>query len=144
VVGVNPKAALADADRIDAYVDGKSERMGRGAGWRVKQNGSMSAAISGDVVDTRNPRSVWTIPTHPFKGAHFATFPPELARRCIVAGTPPGGDVLDPFGGSGTVGLVADGLGMNAVLIDLDERNLPMARERITGDAPLFAEVDVA
>ena len=77
--------------------------MGRGAGWRSRQNEDFSEAISGDVVDTRNPRSVWTIPTHGFKGAHFATFPPALAERCITAGCPAGGTVLDPFGGSGTV-----------------------------------------
>jgi DNA modification methylase len=49
--------------------------------------------------------------------------------------------VLDPFGGSGTVGLVADGMQRDAILIDLDERNLPMARQRIEGDSPLFSEV---
>lgn len=105
-----------------------------------RQNESFSTAVT-DLVDTRNPRSVWTIPTHGFKGAHFATFPPALAERCITAGCPVGGTVLDPFGGSGTVGLAADRQHKHAVLIDLDERNLPMARDRITGDAPLFAEV---
>ncbi len=109
---------------------------------RVKDNASFDEAMA-VMPDTRNPRSVWTIPTHPFKGAHFATFPPELARRCIAAGCPPRGTVLDPFGGSGTVGLEADRAHMHAILIDLDERNLPMATERISGDSPLFADVDV-
>jgi DNA modification methylase len=66
------------------------------------------------------------------------------ARRCITAGTREGDTVLDPFGGSGTVGLVADGMQRHAILIDIDERNLPMARDRIAGDAPLFAEVTTA
>lgn len=92
-------------------------------------------------VEKRNRRSVWTVPTLPFSGAHFAVYPPDLVRPCITAGCPEGGTVLDPFGGSGTTGLVADQHGRNAILIDLDERNLPMARERIAADAPLFAEV---
>lgn len=140
-VGVNPKAAQATVDNAGGYADGKSERMGRGAGWRVKQNESFSEAISGNVVDTRNPRTVWTIPTHGFKGAHFATFPPALAERCITAGCPEGGTVLDPFGGSGTVGMVADRQHKSAILIDLDERNVPMASDRIRDDAGMFAEV---
>lgn len=141
VAGTNPKAAQATVDNAGGYADGKSERMGRGAGWRNKQNESFSEAISAEVVDTRNPRSVWTIPTHGFKGAHFATFPPALADRCITAGCPDGGTVLDPFGGSGTVGMVADRQHKHAILIDLDERNLPMATDRITADAGMFAEV---
>lgn len=143
VVGVNPKAALATSGNDGAYEDGKSERMGRGAGWRVKQNESFASATN-DLVDTRNPRSVWTIPTHPFKGAHFATFPPALAERCITAGTPEGGTVLDPFGGAGTVGMVADRMQRHAVLIELDRRSVSMASERITGESPLFAEVAAA
>lgn len=109
-----------------------------GAG--TKNNASMDEALS-EVRDTRNPRSVWSIPTHPFKGSHFATFPPALAARCITAGCPPGGVVLDPFGGAGTVGLVADRMQRDAVLIELDSRSVEMANERITSDSPLFAEV---
>lgn len=71
---------------------------------------------------TRNARNVWTIPTQPFKGAHFATFPAELARRCILAGSRPDDVVLDPFAGSGTVGAVAKALGRRAVLIEASER----------------------
>lgn len=89
----------------------------------------------------RNKRSVWTVATLPFKGAHFATFPPALIEPCILAGCPEGGTVLDPFGGAGTTGLVADRLGRNAVLIELNPEYADMARKRIEGDAPLFAEV---
>lgn len=89
----------------------------------------------------RNARDVWTIATSPFAEAHFATFPPELAERCIKAGCPAGGTVLDCFGGAGTTGLVADRLQRNAILIELNPDYAAMAEKRLTGDAPLFAEV---
>lgn len=94
-----------------------------------------------DVGGARNARDVWTIATAPFAEAHFATFPPELAERCIKAGCPKGGTVLDPFGGSGTTGLVADRMQRNAVLIELNPQYAAMAKRRLTNDAPLFAEV---
>ena len=58
-------------------------------------------------LETRNRRSVWTVATKPFKGAHFATFPPDLIEPCILAGCPSGGTVLDPFNGAATTGIVA-------------------------------------
>lgn len=106
----------------------------------TKNNSSFEAACV-ELVDTRNPRSVRWLASEPFKGAHFATYPPALIEPFVLAGCPEGGTVLDPFGGSGTTGLVADRNHRNAILIDLDERNLPMATERIRGDSPLFAEV---
>jgi len=83
---------------------------------------------------TRNRRSVWSVSTKPLKGAHFATFPPDLIEPCILAGCPIGGTVLDPFGGAGTTGLVAQQHGRNAVLLELNPEYAAMARERI--DAP--------
>jgi DNA modification methylase len=59
--------------------------------------------------EKRNKRSVWEVATQPFSEAHFATYPPALIEPCILAGCPKGGTVLDPFGGAGTTGLVADG-----------------------------------
>jgi DNA modification methylase len=88
---------------------------------------------------TRNCRNVWTIATQPFPEAHFATFPPELAERCIKAGCPAGGTVLDPFAGAGTTGLVADRLQRSAILIELNPEYAALARRRIDGDSPLFA-----
>ena len=90
---------------------------------------------------TRNKRSVWTIATKPFSEAHFATMAPELAETCIKAGCPEGGTVLDPFGGAGTTGLVADQLQRHAVLCELNADYIDIARRRIVGDAPMFAEV---
>ena len=86
-----------------------------------------------------NARNVWTIATQPYSGAHFATMPPGLAERCIKAGTKPGDTVLDPFGGAGTTGLVADRLNRNAVLVELNPEYRALAQERITDDAPLLA-----
>lgn len=89
----------------------------------------------------RNVRNVWEIATEAFPEAHFVTFPCALAERCIKAGCPIGGTVLDPFGGAGTTGLVADKLGRNAVLIELNPEYAAMAERRIQNSAPLFAQV---
>lgn len=79
------------------------------------------------------------VTTQPFKGAHFATFPPKLIEPLILAGCPAGGTVLDPFGGAGTTGVVADRLQRDAILIELNPEYASMAQERITADAPLLA-----
>jgi DNA modification methylase len=89
----------------------------------------------------RNRRSVWTMATQPFSEAHFATFPPELPETCIKAGSKPGDTILDPFGGAGTTALVADRMGRNAILLELNPEYAEMARRRITSDAPLFSSV---
>jgi len=77
------------------------------------------------------PLAVWEIATKPFSDAHFATFPPDLAERCILAGCPHGGLVLDPFGGAGTTALVALRHGRRAALIELNADYAAMARRRI-------------
>jgi DNA modification methylase len=81
----------------------------------------------------RNKRDVWTVPTRAFKGAHFATFPPDLIEPCILAGCPEGGTVLDPFGGSGTTAMVALRHNRNAVLCELNPAYVEMAHHRIAG-----------
>ena len=89
---------------------------------------------------TRNARNVWTIATQPYSGAHFATMPPALVERCILAGSRLGDTVLDPFGGAGTTGLVADRLGRSAVLIELNPAYAALGQKRIASDCPMFAE----
>lgn len=79
----------------------------------------------------RRRRSVWSINTRPFRGAHFAVFPPELVEVCMKAGSEEGDVVLDPFLGSGTVGLVANNLGRNWIGIELNEEYADIARERL-------------
>ena len=83
----------------------------------------------------RNSRSVWTIATTFYQEAsgHFATFPPEIPERCIKAGCPKGGTVLDPFFGAGTTGLVAMRLGREFIGIELNPDYCEMARKRIYG-----------
>ena len=83
---------------------------------------------------TRNKRSVWFITPKPYRGAHFATFPPALVEPCILAGSRPGDTVLDPFGGSGTTGVVAQQHGRNAVLCDLNPEYLALAKRRLAGE----------
>ena len=78
----------------------------------------------------RNKRDVWTVAPANYTGSHFATFPPDLIRPCVLAGTRPGDTVLDPFGGSGTTGQVALEYGRNAILIELQADYIPMIQAR--------------
>jgi site-specific DNA-methyltransferase (adenine-specific) len=89
--------------------------------------------------DKRNRRSVWTVATRPFKGAHFATFPPDLIEPCILAGCPEGGIVLDPFFGAGTTGLVAAQHKRDYIGIELNPEYVELAKKRLesTKAAPL-------
>lgn len=79
----------------------------------------------------RNKRSVWTVATRPFAEAHFATMPPELAEPCVLAGSPVGGMVLDPFGGAGTTALVARRLGRRFTHIELNPDYMEIAQRRL-------------
>jgi DNA modification methylase len=108
---------------------------------RRKRNGKDGSAQSFRAITaTRNARNVWTIPPAPFPDAHFATFPSELVERCLKAGCPAGGRVLDPFGGAGTTALVADGLGMGCTLIELSQAYVEIARKRLTD---MFRRVEI-
>lgn len=133
----------------------------------TKNNASMDAALaemSLSPLETRNARNVWTIAPKAYREAHFATFPPALAERCIKAGVPAQacglcgaalphprceglcrfsdpvpGRVLDPFGGAGTVGLVAAGLGLDATLIELNPEYAAMSARRIGAAAEIVS-----
>ena len=87
--------------------------------------------------DKRNKRDVWTISPKPFKEAHFAVFPPDLIRPCVLAGCPEGGTVLDPFFGAGTTGLVAKQEGRGYIGIELNPEYVEMARARINAQCPM-------
>ena len=90
----------------------------------------------------RNPGDVWSVPTRPYRGPHFAAFPPEIPARCIKAGCKPGGMVLDPFCGTGTTGLAAltldrrfTGIDLNPAFAALAAGRLRHEPERGVGDA---------
>lgn len=87
-----------------------------------------------------NARSVWTIATQPYAAAHFATFPENLVKPCVLAGSPEDGTVLDPFMGSGTTGLVAMRYGRNFIGIELNPEYVELAKQRL---APVIAQQDL-
>jgi len=121
-------AAVAEPSTWDGKSGTKNYRPGQG-GKRI--NAGMN---SGGARDTRNRRTVWTITTKPYRGAHFATFPPEIPEICIKAGCPKGGMVLDPFAGSGTTLMVARRLGRNSIGIELNPEYAKLAEARIRKD----------
>jgi len=86
--------------------------------------------------DKKNKRSVWSVPTKSYSGAHFATFPPNLIRPCILAGCPTGGTVLDPFGGSGTTGQVAMEEGRKSILCELNPEYVHLMNQRLNSVTP--------
>lgn len=79
----------------------------------------------------RNKRDVWHVATGTHKGAHFAVFPEKLIVPCVLAGSPEGGLVLDPFAGSGTTGAVAKRLRRDFIGIEINPDYHAMATERI-------------
>ncbi len=90
----------------------------------------------------RNRRTVWSIPTEPFLGAHFATFPPKLIEPCVLAGSRPNDWVLDPFFGSGTVGAVCEQQRRRYVGIELNLKYVHLAVERIRNTERLLFSYD--
>lgn len=93
--------------------------------------------------ETRNKRSVWTVGVKPYSGAHFAVMPADLVQPCILAGSSPDDLVLDPFTGSGTVGMVALRHGRQFVGIELNPEYAALAESRIYEDGPLLNQVEV-
>jgi len=96
-----------------------------------KQPGQRDTGMLGVHPAGRNIRTVWSLTTKPYSGAHFAVFPPEIPERCIKAGSPEGGTVLDPFAGSGTTLEVARKLGRNAIGFELNEDYRALIEDRL-------------
>jgi DNA modification methylase len=103
--------------------------------WGIPHNPE-NVIVEYEEIKGANKRSVWSVGTKPYAGAHFATFPPELIRPCILAGCPKGGVVLDPFGGSGTTAAVANEENRNAILCELNPDYIPLINERINAVEP--------
>lgn len=99
-------------------------------GGLIKNNGDFNAAMA-IMPSERNKRSVWTVPTESYSGAHFATFPRKLIEPCILAGAPAGGIVMDIFMGSGTTAQVSEALGRKWIGIDIDQRNEALQIQRL-------------
>ena len=106
-----------------------------GQGKVQKLNAARAAGTitDADISPVRNARDVWHINTVPYKGGHFAAYPPKLAEKCILAGCPRGGVVLDPFFGSGTTGLAAVKNDRRYIGIELNAEYCELAKERIGG-----------
>lgn len=113
---------------------GKSMSAGQAAGSGVKASGN-GLSDTYTVVSSRNRRSVWTIATTPYAGAHFATFPPALIEPCILAGSRVGDVVLDPFMGSGTTAQVAQALGRQWIGCELNPEYAPLQQARTAQSA---------
>ena len=111
------------------YVSGKQNHFSKYIGTEKSKQ---------DALKGKNKRNVWTITTKSCKEAHFATFPKDLIEPCIKAGCPEGGVVLDPFGGSGTTGIVAKSLNRTAILIELNPSYIEIAKKRIDKELGMF------
>ena len=98
---------------------------------RPRERGEVTDAM---INPLRNKRDVWIINTVPFKGGHYAAYPPKLVETCLLAGCPEGGIVLDPFMGSGTTGMVAKQLNRHYVGIELNPAFTELAYARIGGE----------
>ena len=138
-------AAIAEPRRQRPKVDhgGKNSRFRTN---HCPHNSSPQPANSRSLAlcDTRNARTVWEIATRPYPGAHFATFPEEIPRRCISAGCPEGGVVLDPFAGSGTTLAAALQLGRKAIGIELNPEYVELIHARVSQTTPsLFNGGDI-
>lgn len=97
-----------------------------------RPNGATNTEGIKEYSGKRNKRDVWTVTTKPFKGAHFAVYPPDLIEPCILAGCPEGGTVLDPFCGSGTTLMVAEKFGRNGIGIEINENYKDIIYSRIS------------
>lgn len=135
-----------DQDAIrEPYAEGSVDRIEKGFKDRyatvADANGHRGAygGQDGEQVHPggRNKRNVWSIATHPYPDAHFATFPPKLAEPCVLAGSRPGDVVLDPFAGSGTVGVVCRWHGREFIGLELSPASAELARRRIETDGAL-------
>jgi site-specific DNA-methyltransferase (adenine-specific) len=116
-----------------------SRGQAKGAGVNPSGNALVDSVV---VKDRRNKRSVWTVATRSYSGAHFATMPTTLVEPCILAGCPEGGTVLDPFAGSGTTLAVGAELGRSGIGCELNPEYIELAEQRIAkakAKTPLFA-----
>jgi site-specific DNA-methyltransferase (adenine-specific) len=136
------KSARYFYDAASIEEDAKWERWGNQT--ENKKHSGTAGHLGGKTLeelpirDKKNRRSVWSVPTKSYSGAHFATFPPDLIEPCILAGSPRGGFVLDPFGGSGTTAQVAMENNRSAILCELNPEYVGLINKRLHGITPTF------
>ena len=123
-----------EVERAKGYYKGK---------WSNPEKGSRHDGSFKAIREKRNKRSVWSVATKSFKASHFATFPMDLIEPCVLAGCPEGGTVLDPFGGSGTTGIVANNHNRNAILIELNKEYIEIAKKRIDDQGSMFTDLEI-
>lgn len=129
---------------IKKFTDGGTDKQRGHSRRHAGFNGRYAERLaSSGAPEFRNRRSVWSVATNPYPEAHFATYPPELIRPCILAGCPVGGVTLDPFAGSGTTGEVANKFGRKALLIELNPEYCELIMKR-NCQKTLFAGAEVA
>lgn len=109
------------------FNDGIKEMSGQGRPGNAKNTPGIK-----EYTGKRNKRTIWTVSTQSYKGAHFATFPPKLIEPCLLAGCPVGGLALDPFIGSGTTAMVAIQNNRNFIGFELNTEYIELAKERIS------------
>ena len=164
-----------EAIKEDSKYYGKDKRSDKGniryEGKRSEHSDSRVQQSFVTINPKKNKRSVWTVTTKPYKGAHFATFPMDLIEPCVLAGCPEkvcvdcnephkritvdfekqckcetnetkAGTVLDPFGGAGTTGVVAENNKRNAVLLELNPEYIEIAEERIAKNREAIAQAE--
>lgn len=123
------KRGINGSNKFGSAIPGQSQQQTIN---RCREHG----AITDEMINPlRNKRDVWVINTVPYKGGHYAAYPPKLVETCLLAGCPEDGVVLDPFFGSGTTGMVARRMGRHYIGIELNPDYTELARARIGGDA---------
>jgi site-specific DNA-methyltransferase (cytosine-N4-specific) len=120
---------------MKAVLKGSTRKLAESGDKFIKSNRSFEAAVVMPV-DARNKRTVWTVATQPYSGAHFATYPPALIEPCILAGSRPGDTVLDPFNGSGTTGAVALKHHRNYIGCELNPEYIELTNKRLAQIQP--------
>lgn len=103
--------------------------------------GNQAGSIPWDGAEKRNRRSVWSVTTKPFKGAHFAVFPEELITPCIMAGCPRNGVVIDPFMGSGTTAVVAKATERSCIGVELNPEYVSIINQRLAPRETIYEKV---
>ena len=138
-----PAAGFPGSENPNARRRGNTKTFRGGNAYTHNQAAENSASVergshglAPNETGKRNRRTVWTIATRPYKGAHFATFPEELVRPCILAGSRPGDTVLDPFCGSGTTGAVAIQEGRDFIGIEINPEYCALSKQRIEEATP--------